>query len=111
MLCVGVCFHFKKCLKKGISLLLGEYSAASAYFSSLYVKFSFVRFPGTITVALTSVMGHESLITTAIPLAFEVQELKKILCGEFFWQSCSASFEVLVSSSKNMLEWDLFILL
>ena len=62
-------------------------------------------------VALTSVMGHESLITIATPLAFEVQELKKILCEEFFWQSFSASFEVLVSRSRNMLEWDLFILL
>ena len=94
-----------------MSLLLGAYSAASAYFSSLYVKFSFVRFPGTITVAFTSVMGHESFITIDTPLAFEVQELKKILCGEFFWQSYSASFEVRVSSSKNMVEWDLFILL
>ena len=75
------------------------------------VHINLVRFPGTITVAFTSVMGHESFITIATPLAFEVQELKKILCGEFFWQSCSAPFEVLVSSSKNMLEWDLIILL
>ena len=75
------------------------------------MKFSFVRFPGTIIVAFTSVMGHDSFITIATPLAFEVQELKKILCGEFFWQSFSASFEVLVSSSRNILEWDLLILL
>ena len=70
-----------------------------------------MRFPGTIFVALTSVMGHESFITIATILAFEFQELKKILCGEFLWKSFSASFEVLVSRNRNMLEWDFFILL
>ena len=50
-------------------------------------------------VAMTSVIGQESLITIAIPLAFEVQELKQILCGEWVWQSFSASLDVLVSKS------------
>ena len=62
-------------------------------------------------VATTSVIGQESLITIATPLAFEVQELKKILCGECFWQSFSASLDVLLSRSKKMLARDLLILL
>ena len=61
-------------------------------------------------MATMSVMVHESLITIATPLAFEVQELKKILCGECFSQSFSTSFDVLVSRSRKMLAWDLFIL-
>ena len=70
-----------------------------------------VRFPGTMLVAIISVMGQDSFITIATPLAFEVQELKYILCAECFWQSYSASFDVLVSRSKKMLDRDLFILL
>ena len=62
-------------------------------------------------LATISVMGQDSFITIATPLAFDVQELKKILCGECFWQSDSASFDVLVSRSKKMLDWDLLILL
>ena len=70
-----------------------------------------VRFPGTMLVAVISVMGQDSFITIATPLAFEVQELKYILCAEFFWQSFSASFDVLVSSSKKKFDLDLLILL
>ena len=62
-------------------------------------------------VAVISDIGQESLTTIATPLAFEVQELKKILCGEWVWQSVSASLEVLVSKSIKMLDLDLFILL
>ena len=75
------------------------------------MKFNFVKLPGTIFVATMSVMGQNYFITIATSLAFDVQELKKILCGECFWQSNSASFVVLVSRSKKMLDWDLLILL
>ena len=62
-------------------------------------------------MAIMSVMGQDSFITTATPLAFEVQELKYILCVEFFWQSFSASFAVLVSRSTKKFDLELFILL
>ena len=56
-------------------------------------------------------IGHESFITMATPLALEAKELKKILGGECFWQSLSASLEVLVSWRRKIFDGDLFILL
>ena len=70
-----------------------------------------MRFPGTMLVATTSVMGQDYFITIATPLAFEVQELKYILCLELFWQSFSASCDVLVSCSRKMFDLELLILL
>ena len=80
-------------------------------FSFLYVKFNFVRFPGTIIVAFTLVIGHESFTSMATPWALDLKEFKYILWGVAFWYSGSVSIEVLVSSRRKILEWDLFMLL
>ena len=79
--------------------------------SSLKVKFSLVRFPGTIIWEDTLVMGHESFTSMAIPRAFDLRELKYILWGVAFWISCSVSIDVLVSSRRKRFEWDLLMLL
>ena len=46
------------------------------------MKFSFVRLPGTIVVAVTFVMGHESFTRIATPRAFDLRELN---CGELLF--------------------------
>ena len=47
-------------------------------FSSLYVKFNLVRFPGTTIVALMLVIGHKSFTSIATPRALDLRELKYI---------------------------------
>ena len=65
------------------------------------MKLSFVRLPGTNIVAFTLVIGHESFTSIATPWAFDLKELKNILCGVAFWYSASVSVEFLVSSRRK----------
>ncbi len=70
----------KRVWKNSKFFVFGAYRAAIVHFSSLYVKFSFVRLPWIMISCVISVIGHVSLIRIVIPLASDLRELKYSLC-------------------------------
>ena len=91
--------------------MFGAYRAAIVHFSSLYVKFNLDRFPGIMISCVMLVIGQDSLTKMVTPLASDRRELKNSLCLVAFWNMCSVSFEVRVSTRQKILERSLFSLL